>query len=130
MLLIRKPSWDRTAVTLIHFSGTAGTLRGFRSRSDGSVGFVESAVGHVGHLFIPKKVGAQRFFLDACTSNRYFWRPPTGPLLTGEGLCHVQFHGAPEGRSELVCRFRMTPLSKMRSIRCAYDDMVAGVFPR
>ena len=34
-----------------------------------------------------------------------FLRPPTGPFLTHKGLLHVEFQGAPGGRSKLVCRF-------------------------
>mgnify|MGYP000913042800 CR=1 FL=1 len=62
----------------------------------GSVGFVEDAVEHVGLFFVAKKAGAQRFIIDARASNRHFLKPPSGPLLTGEGLCHVEFQGAPE----------------------------------
>ena len=36
------------------------------------------------------------FIIDARASNRHFLRLPSGPWLTGEGLCHVQFQGAPE----------------------------------
>ena len=43
-----------------------------------------------------KKAGAQRFIIDARVSNRHILRPPSGPLRTGEGLCHVEFQGAPE----------------------------------
>ena len=62
----------------------------------GSVGFVGTAVEHVGLFFVAKKAGAKRFFVDARASNRQFVRPPFGPLLTGEGLCHVEFQEAPE----------------------------------
>ena len=58
----------------------------------GSIGFVE----HVGLIFVAKNAGAQRFITDARASNRHFLRPPSGPLLTGEGLCHVEFQGAPQ----------------------------------
>ena len=34
--------------------------------------------------------------MDARASNRHFLSPPSVPLLTGEGLCHVEFQGAPE----------------------------------
>ena len=47
-------------------------------------------------FFVAKKAGALRFMLDARASNRHFLRPPSGPLLTGEGLCHVEFQGTPE----------------------------------
>ena len=56
----------------------------------GSVRFVEAAVEHVG-LF-----GAQRFIVDARASNRHFVIALSGPLLAGEGLCRVEFQGAPE----------------------------------
>ena len=62
----------------------------------GSVGFVEDAVEHVGLIFFAKKAGAQWFVVDARVSNRRSLRPPPGPLLTGEELCHVEFQGAPE----------------------------------
>ena len=57
---------------------------------DGSVGFVETA------LFDAKKAGAQRLIIDARASNRHFLRPPSVLVLTCEGLCHVEFRGAPE----------------------------------
>ena len=62
----------------------------------GSDDSVEDAVEHVELFFVAKKAGAQRFIIDAHASSRYFLRPPSGPLLTGEGLCHVEFQGAPE----------------------------------
>ena len=40
--------------------------------------------------------GAHRFIIDARASDRHFSRPASGPLLAGEGLCHVGFQGAPE----------------------------------
>ena len=61
-----------------------------------SVGFVEMAVEHVGLFFVAKKGGALRFIVDARASNRHFLRPPAGLLLTGAGLCLVEFQGAPE----------------------------------
>ena len=51
----------------------------------GSVDFVQDAVEHVG-----------RFIIDARASNRHVLRSPAGPMLAGEGLCHMEFHGAPE----------------------------------
>ena len=62
----------------------------------GSVGIVETAVEHAGLFFVAKTAGAQRLIIDARVSNRHFLNPPSGPLLTGEGLCHVEFQGAPE----------------------------------
>ena len=50
------------------------------------VGFVRD-LQHAGLFFVAKK--------DALASNRHFLRPPSGPLLTGEGLRHVEFRGAP-----------------------------------
>ena len=40
--------------------------------------------------------GAQVIIIDARAGSRHFLNPPSGPLLTGEGLCHVEFQGAPE----------------------------------
>ena len=57
----------------------------------GSVGFVEMAVEHVA-----KKAGARRFIIYERTSNRHFLNPLSEPLVTGEGLCHVEFLGAPD----------------------------------
>ena len=62
----------------------------------GSADFAEDAVAHFGLFFVAKKAGAQRFIIDARASNRHFLRPPAGPMLTGEGLCHVEFQGTPE----------------------------------
>ena len=74
------------------------SLRGFHSGPGeaGSVGFAATNVDHVGLFFGAKKGGAQRFIIDARASNRHFLNPSSGPLLTGEGLCHVEFQGAPE----------------------------------
>ena len=47
-------------------------------------------------FFVAKKAGVQRFIIDARASNRHFLKPPSGPLVTSEGLCHVEFQGAPE----------------------------------
>ena len=63
---------------------------------DGSVGFVETAVERVGLFFVARKAGAQRFIKDARASNRHVLNPPCGPVLTGEGLCNLDFQGAPE----------------------------------
>ena len=62
----------------------------------GSIGFVEDAVEHVGLFFVAKKAGAQRFTIDARASNRHFLKPPSGPLVTKEGLCQVEFQGSQE----------------------------------
>ena len=56
----------------------------------------ETAVEHVGLLFVAKKAGAQRFTIVARANNQHFSNPPSAPLLTGEGLCHVECHGAVE----------------------------------
>ena len=34
--------------------------------------------------------------IDSRASNRHFLVPPFRLLLTGEGLCHVEFQAAPE----------------------------------
>ena len=61
----------------------------------GSIGFVETAVEHVGlFFFLAKKDGAERFIIDARASNRLFVRPPSGPLLIGEGLCPCRISGS------------------------------------
>ena len=53
----------------------------------------EDAVEQVGLFFVAKKAGAQRFIVGACAGG-HFLGPPSGPLLTGEGLCHVEFQQA------------------------------------
>ena len=65
-----------------------------------SVRFVEAAGEHVGLLFVAKKAGAQRFIMMRAT-NRYFVRPPAGPLPTGEELSPVEFQGAPDVNTTL-----------------------------
>ena len=60
----------------------------------GSVGCVETAVEHVCLFCVDKKAGVQRFIIDARASNRLLLSPPSRPLLTGEGLCHVELQGA------------------------------------
>ena len=62
----------------------------------GSVWFVETAVEHVGLLFVAKEAAAQRFIIDVCASNRHFSRPPSGLVIAGEGVCLVEFQGALE----------------------------------
>ena len=62
----------------------------------GSVEFVEGCSWARWSLFVARKAGVKRFFVDARAGNRHFSRPPAGPLLTGEGLCHVEFHWAHE----------------------------------
>ena len=85
-----------------------------------SVRFVEDAVEHVGHFFVAKKAGAQRFIVDARASNRHFLRLPSGPLLTGEGLCHVEFQGAPQGAEKwsagVFCSARGSRIRTWRAI--------------
>ena len=58
----------------------------------GSVGFVENAVEHV---FRWQKARTHQPIMVRA-SNRHFMRLPSGPLLTSEGLCHVEFQGTPE----------------------------------
>ena len=55
----------------------------------GSVGFVETAVEHVGLLLVAKKAGAPKFKIDARAINRHSLKPPSGPLPTKKRLCHV-----------------------------------------
>ena len=62
----------------------------------GSVEFVETAAEHVGLFFVATKAGVQRVIFDARASKRHFLNLPSGPLLTGEGLCHIEFQGGPE----------------------------------
>ena len=75
------------------------------------VGFVRDmakagyVVEYVGLFFVAKKAGAQRFFIDARASNRHFLNPPSGPLLTSEELCHVEFQGAFEDAKIWDCGF-------------------------
>ena len=55
-----------------------------------SVGFFDNA------LSLSKKADAQGFIVNARASNRHCSIPSFGPLLTGEGLCQVEFQEAPE----------------------------------
>ena len=91
----------------------------------GSIGFFETAVEHVGPFFVAKKAGARRFIPDARASNRSFLSPPSGPLLTAEGLCHVEFQGASEDVSKLVCGFGRY---QERVSSDAHSSTVASVF--
>ena len=115
-----KPGWDRPVDALIQFSRTASDTTWVFVRDlvkAASLGFVETAVEHVGLLFFAKKAGAQRFIIDARASNRHFLRPPSGPLLTGEGLCHVGFQGTPEDAHNL---FVGSADIKKAFIRCGF----------
>ena len=47
-------------------------------------------------FFVARKAGGQRFFMYSRAITRHLLKPPSGPLVTGEGLCHVEFQGAPE----------------------------------
>ena len=67
-------------------------------------------------FFVSKKAGAQRFIIDARASTRHFLNPPSGPLLTGEGLCHVEFQGVPE------TGLLVPPMSRTRLARRAFLD--------
>ena len=46
--------------------------------------------------FVAKEAVAQRFNIDARASSRHVLKPPSGPLLTGEGICHVEYQGTLE----------------------------------
>ena len=48
-------------------------------------------VEDVGLFFFVKEARAQRFIIDARASNLHFLKPSSGPSLTDEGLCHVEF---------------------------------------
>ena len=58
-------------------------------------------------LLLPRR---QRFMIDVRASKRHFLKPPTGLLLTGEGLCHVECQGAPEfvGPADVKIAFHQT----------------------
>ena len=86
----------------------------------GSVSSVEDVVEHVGLFFVVKKAGVQRYIVDAHASNRHFLRPPSGPLLAGEGLFHEEFQGALENAQRTGMSVQRT--SRMRSIRCVSLD--------
>ena len=56
---------------------------------------VETAVEHVGLFFVAKKVGLEGSSLMLVqATDIFFLSHPSGPSLTGEGLCHVEFKGA------------------------------------
>ena len=62
----------------------------------GSVGFFETAE-HVGLFLVAKEAVAQREVHYRCSCKQStFFDHQAGPLPTGEGLCHVEFQGAPE----------------------------------
>ena len=94
-LLTWKPGWGRPVRYVDPVFHSRGHCVGFIRDpvKAGSVGFVGTAFEHVFLFFVAKKAGAQRFIIDARASNRHFLRP-SGPLLTGEGLCHAEFQGA------------------------------------
>ena len=97
-LLTWKPGWGRPVryIDPVFHSRCDCVVFYFRDLVKvGSVRFVETAVEHVGLFFVAKKAGAQRFIIDARASNRHFFlRPPSGPLLTVEGLCHAELLGS------------------------------------
>ena len=62
----------------------------------GSVGFVQTAVEHVGLFSVAKKAMAQRFIIDARASNRHVFESSIWTVAHRRGLCRVAFHGALE----------------------------------
>ena len=62
----------------------------------GSVWFVKMLLSTLVFFFVAKKAGAQRSIIDARASNLHFFETSIRPLLTGEGLCHVEFQGTTE----------------------------------
>ena len=101
--------------SLRHCVGLVGVLV-----KAGSVVFVTDGVEARLSFFVAKKAGAQRFIIDARASNQHFLRPPSRPVLTGEGLCHVQFQG-PEDAQNWIVDSADTEM-RMRFIRCAFFD--------
>ena len=89
----------------------------------GSVGFVEDAVEHVGLFFVAKKAGAHRLMADARASNRHFVRPPSGPLLTREAFCFVEFQ---EHQKTLRTGLWVRPISRTRFTKCAFLHSCRG----
>ena len=57
--------------------------------------FVLNVAAHSGLFFVALKREAQRFIIGARAANRLFQPPPSGPLLTGQGLSQVAYCGAP-----------------------------------
>ena len=59
--------------------------------------FVLNVAALLGLFFVAKKREAQRFIIDAraIAANRFLQPPPSGPLLTGQGLSQVECCGAP-----------------------------------
>ena len=47
-------------------------------------------------MLLNSLAGAQRFIIDARANNPHLFNPPSGPFLTGEGLCHAELQRAPE----------------------------------
>ena len=45
---------------------------------------------------LPRRLGLRGSLLMRVQATDIFFRPPSGPLLTGEGLCHVECQGTPE----------------------------------
>ena len=56
--------------------------------------FVLNVAAHSGRFFVAKKREAQRFIIDAraIAANRILQPPPSGPLLTGQGLSQVEYY--------------------------------------
>ena len=54
---------------------------------------------------LSKKADNQGFIVNARASNRHCSIPLFGPLLTGEGLCQVEFQEAPEGAQNWFAGF-------------------------
>ena len=91
-LLIWKPDWDRPAVTLIQFSSTAGYVGFVRDLvKAGSVDFVLNTLGS---FSLPRRLVLRGSLLMRVQATGILVNPPSGPLLTGEGLCHLEIQGA------------------------------------
>ena len=91
-LLAWKPHWP--LATLIQ-SPSIGDVFIRDLAKVGSVGFVETAVEHVGLFFVAKRL-VLRASASVHVQQSFFFNPPSGPWLTREDLCHVEFLGALE----------------------------------
>ena len=94
-LLTWKPGWERPVDTLIQFSSTAGVSTW--------VSFViwcrlvpSGLLNTLVSFSFPRTLVLRGSLLMRGRATDIFLRPPSGPLITGEGLCHVEFQAAPQ----------------------------------
>ena len=105
MLLTLIPGWAWAVSMLIQFFSTAGDTTWVSSVIWLRLILSTMLLSTLVSSSLSKKAGEQRFIIDARVITSPFFGPSSGPLFMRSRTCQVEFQGASERRSELVCRF-------------------------